>query len=112
MNYALNIFVADTSSLRNRSFMFAYASSPYIATVWINGPLATAFYHGPGWRWSFGVWLIVTLTVEIPLWALFYYFPSVTQPIPSLTHIYLWNVRMTTYIGSGALELIRSYFLV
>jgi hypothetical protein len=28
MNYSLSIFIADTSSLKNRSFMFAFSSSP------------------------------------------------------------------------------------
>ena len=34
--------------------MFAYASSPYIITTWIGGPLATAFLNGPGFHWGFG----------------------------------------------------------
>lgn len=71
MSYSLSIFVADTSSLKNRSFMFAYASSPYIATVWITGPLATAFLKGPGFRWSFGAFSIIIAAVTFPLWALF-----------------------------------------
>ena len=51
MDYTLSIFVADTSSLKNRGFTFAYIASPYIITTWIGGPLATEFLDGPGFRW-------------------------------------------------------------
>lgn len=73
MDYSLSIFIADTSSLRNRSFMFAFASSPYIATVWIGGPLATAFLNGPGFKWGFGTFAIIEPIVTIPIFVLFIY---------------------------------------
>lgn len=69
-SYIMGIIVADTSALKTRGFMFAFISSPYIATVWIIGPLATAFYNGPGWRWAFGTFAIVTPIVSLPLYAL------------------------------------------
>ncbi|KAF2273654.1 MFS general substrate transporter [Westerdykella ornata] len=71
LSYTLGIFVADTSSLKNRGFMYAYISSPYIATVWIAGPLATAFLNGPGWRWCFGAFAIITVAITLPLYFLF-----------------------------------------
>ncbi|KAK2740111.1 MFS siderochrome iron transporter 1 [Myotisia sp. PD_48] len=71
MSYTLGIFVADTSALKNRALMFAFISSPYIATVWIGGPLAASFVKGPGFRWGFGVFAILTPVVTIPLFALF-----------------------------------------
>lgn len=70
-SYVLGIFVADTSSLRNRGLMFAVTSCQYIATVWITGPLATAFLNGPGFRWWFGAFSIITPAVHAPLYALF-----------------------------------------
>lgn len=73
LSYTLGIFVADTSSLKNRGFMFAYISSPYIATVWITGPLADAFLKGPGFRWCFGAFSIITSVVCTPLFFLFWY---------------------------------------
>lgn len=73
MGYSLSIFIADTSSLKNRGFMFAFISSPYIATTWIGGPLATAFLNGPGFRWGFGIFAIVEPLVTLPLFALFIY---------------------------------------
>jgi len=53
--------------------MFAYASSPYIATTWIGGPLATAFIDGPGFRWGFGAFSIITPAVTLPLFFIFYF---------------------------------------
>ena len=53
--------------------MFAFISSPYIATTWIGGPLATAFYNGPGFRWGFGVFAIIEPLVAMPILALFLY---------------------------------------
>ncbi|PGH19363.1 hypothetical protein AJ80_04003 [Polytolypa hystricis UAMH7299] len=73
MTYTIGIFVADTSALKNRAFMFAYVSSPYIATVWVGGPLATAFLNGPGYKWGFGAFAIITPAITFPLFALFYF---------------------------------------
>ncbi|KAL1953298.1 hypothetical protein VTO42DRAFT_3028 [Malbranchea cinnamomea] len=73
MTSAISIFIADTSALKNRAFMFAYASSPYIATVWIGGPLATRFLKSAGgWRWGYGTFAIVTPVITVPLGLLFY----------------------------------------
>ncbi|KAF2801820.1 siderophore iron transporter mirB [Mytilinidion resinicola] len=71
LNFTTGIFVADTSHLKNRAFMFAFISSPYIATTWIGGPLATAFLKGPGFRWGFGVFAIIMPVVCMPLYFLF-----------------------------------------
>ncbi|PGH13038.1 hypothetical protein AJ79_03875 [Helicocarpus griseus UAMH5409] len=71
MTYTISIFIADTSQLKNRAFMFAFVSSPYIATVWVGGPLATAFLNGPGWRWGYGAFAIITPIITFPLYAVF-----------------------------------------
>lgn len=71
LGYCLSIFVADTSSLRNRGLMFAYASSPYIITMWLSGPISEAFLKGPGFRWGFGVFTIITPAITLPLYFLF-----------------------------------------
>lgn len=72
ITYSISIFIADTSALKNRALMFAFASSPYIITVWIGGPLADAFLNGPGFRWGFGAFAIITPFICTPLLALFY----------------------------------------
>lgn len=74
MTTSISIFIADTSALKNRAFMFAFVSSPYIATVWVGGPLAKRFLASPGgWRWGFGAFAIVTPIVTAPLGGLFYW---------------------------------------
>ena len=51
--------------------MLAFATSPYIVTTWIGGPMATKVLAGPGWRWGFGMWAIITPVVVLPLVILF-----------------------------------------
>ncbi|KAK6076888.1 siderophore iron transporter mirb [Seiridium cupressi] len=71
--YIISVFVSDTSSLKNRGLMFAYVSSPYIITTWINGRIADAFLNGPGFRWSFGAFAIIVPFMMLTLWALMMY---------------------------------------
>ncbi|KAI0010536.1 MFS general substrate transporter [Xylariaceae sp. FL0662B] len=73
ISYSLSVFIADTSSLKNRALMLAFITSPYIATVWITGPLAQNLIYGSmiGWRWGFGIFTIVTPVVCLPLFFLF-----------------------------------------
>ncbi|KAK5661593.1 hypothetical protein OQA88_9692 [Cercophora sp. LCS_1] len=72
ISYTISIFIADTTHLKNRGLMLAFASSPYIITVWIGGPLATAFLDGPGWRWAYGAFAIITPAICSPLLYLFF----------------------------------------
>ncbi|KYK58455.1 hypothetical protein DCS_05471 [Drechmeria coniospora] len=71
LDYCLSIFLADTSSLQNRALVFAFSSSPYIITTWLSGPLSEAFLHGPGFRWAFATFAMLTTVVSLPLYALF-----------------------------------------
>ncbi|KAH8168662.1 major facilitator superfamily protein [Sarocladium implicatum] len=71
VSYCLTIFIADTSSLLNRPLMLAFATSPYIVTTWMGGPITDSILSGIGWRWGFGIWTIVTPAVVLPLCALF-----------------------------------------
>ncbi|KAI0113572.1 siderophore iron transporter mirB [Nemania sp. FL0031] len=73
VSYATTVFIADTSALKNRGLVLAYVSSPYIATVWITGPLAESVLTTVGWRWGFGIFAIVTPVVCLPLYFLFAY---------------------------------------
>lgn len=60
ITYTLSVFIADTTKLKNRALMLAFASTPYIFTTWAGGPAAEAFLAGAGWRWGFGVFTIIT----------------------------------------------------
>lgn len=73
VSYATTVFIADTSKLKNRGLVLAYVSSPYIATVWITGPLAQSVLETVGFRWGFGIFAIVTPVVCMPLYFLFAY---------------------------------------
>lgn len=71
VSYCVTIFIADTSTLRNRALMLAFATSPYVITTWFGGFVAQAVYDGPGWRWGFGIWAIVCPVIVLPLSGLF-----------------------------------------
>jgi MFS family permease len=71
--YIIGVFVSDTTSLKNRGLLFAWVSSPYIITVWINGRIADAFLNGPGFRWAYGAFSIIVPFVMLTLWALMMY---------------------------------------
>lgn len=73
IQYSLSVFVADTSSLRNRGLMQAFASSPNLITCWLAGPISSAYLKGPGWRWCFGSFTIIIPAITLPLFGLFVY---------------------------------------
>ncbi|CAM6002887.1 unnamed protein product [Sphagnum balticum] len=70
LQYSLNIIVADTSTLRNRGLMLAYAGSPSIITTWLSGPISQAYLNGPGWRWAFGTFSVIIPFVSLPFYGL------------------------------------------
>lgn len=51
--------------------MLSFATSPYIITTWLGGPISQSVLEGPGWRWAFGIFCIIIPVVVIPLAALF-----------------------------------------
>ena len=70
IQYTLSVFVADTSSLRNRGLMQAFASSPNLITCWLAGPISSGYLNGPGWRWLFGTFTILIPVTTLPLFGL------------------------------------------
>ena len=72
----LDIFIADTSGMRNRAFAFAFASTPFICTSF-TGPLAAAhFLKTSGWRWAYGAFAIIMPFVLLPLAFVFKYYEN------------------------------------
>ncbi|KAL8951288.1 MAG: hypothetical protein Q9222_002726 [Ikaeria aurantiellina] len=71
LQYSLSVFVADTSSLRNRGLMQAFATSPNLITCWLAGPISSGYLRGPGWRWCYGTFTILVPAITLPLFALF-----------------------------------------
>lgn len=63
----LDVFMADTSGLRNRAFAFGFATTPFICTAF-TGPLAAeSFIKTSGWRWGYGAFTIIMPVVFLPL---------------------------------------------
>ena len=73
LQYSLSVFVADTSSLRNRGLMQAFAGSPNLITCWLVGPISSAYLKGRGWRWCFGTFTIIVPAMTLPLFGLLLY---------------------------------------
>lgn len=73
IQYSLSVFVADTSSLRNRGLVQAFAFSSNLITCWLGGPISSGFLNGPGWRWCFGMFTILVPAMTLPLWGLLVY---------------------------------------
>ncbi|KAL6889918.1 MFS general substrate transporter [Trichoderma longibrachiatum] len=86
LDYSLSVFLADTTSLRNRGLIFAYSSSPYIITTWISGPISNAFLKGPGFRWGFGSFAIITPVITTPLFFLFMHYNKKAKQLGVIPH--------------------------
>jgi MFS family permease len=69
MAYVLDVFMADTSSLKNRALVFAFSQTPYIVTTFAGPRGAQSFLETSGWRWGFGVFCIVTPVIAMPILA-------------------------------------------
>lgn len=67
IGFVLDVFIADTSNLRNRAFAFAFSTAPYITTAWAGPKAADSFYKNSTWRWAFGCFSIVTPIVVLPI---------------------------------------------
>ncbi|GJD02080.1 siderophore iron transporter mirB [Colletotrichum higginsianum] len=73
LSYTMSIFIADTSALKNRGLMLAFALSPNIITAWLGGPIGKSILVGPGLAWGFGIFSIVIPVVTMPLFGIFVY---------------------------------------
>ncbi|PLB53195.1 putative siderochrome-iron transporter [Aspergillus steynii IBT 23096] len=63
----LDVFLADTSGLRNRAFAFGFSNTPFICTAF-TGPLAAqSFLNMSTWRWAYGAFAIIFPVVLVPL---------------------------------------------
>jgi MFS family permease len=66
-SYVLNIIVADTSSLKNRTLAFAFSNTPSLVTTFIGPPIAKAFYEKSSWRWGFALSAILFFVLSMPI---------------------------------------------
>jgi hypothetical protein len=72
MDYVLNIFIADTTLLKNFLIWFALSNSPYICNTFAGPKLGEAFLKHSSWRWGYGAFAIITPFMSTPFWAIFW----------------------------------------
>ena len=61
------IFIADTSDLRNRALFSSLPDVPFLITVWVGPPVADSLLAHTTWRWGYGLWAIVLPAAFLPL---------------------------------------------
>ncbi|KAJ3464739.1 hypothetical protein MRS44_009525 [Fusarium solani] len=71
IGYVLNIFMADTTTLKNRMILFGFANTPYISNTFAGPAAAEAFLKGSTWRWGYGAFTIIIPVILSPLIAIF-----------------------------------------
>lgn len=70
MIYSIDVITADSSTLKNRAFAYAFTSSPYMISAFTAPLAAEKLYNAIGWRWGFGIFSIVLPCVAVPLFAI------------------------------------------
>lgn len=70
----MDVFVADTTGLKNRAFAWAFVSTPFIITAFVGPLAATSFLSTSGWRWGYGAFAIIMPFVFLPLAAVFKFY--------------------------------------
>ncbi|PWY93103.1 MFS general substrate transporter [Aspergillus sclerotioniger CBS 115572] len=82
----LEIFIADTSGLRNRAFAFGFSTTPFICCAFTGSLAANSFIKTSGWRWAYGAFAIVQPFVFAPLICIFKYYERKAYKTGVLVH--------------------------
>ena len=64
--------MADTSSLKNRALVFAFATTPYIVTTFIGPRAAQSYLETSGWPWGYGTFAVITPVIALPIISVLY----------------------------------------
>jgi MFS family permease len=96
-----DIFIADTSGLRNRAFGFAFINTPFIITAFVGPYAAQSFITNAGWRWAVGAFAIIQVVVIAPLGILFKFYEKKAKKMG------LFESRVS---GRSTLQSIAHYF--
>ncbi|EKD15090.1 uncharacterized protein L3040_003709 [Drepanopeziza brunnea f. sp. 'multigermtubi'] len=71
IGYVLDVFIADTSSMKNRALLMAFTTTPYISNTFAGPELGQRFLDDSTWRWGFGAFAIITPIMCVPFWTIF-----------------------------------------
>ncbi|KAL1957863.1 hypothetical protein VTO42DRAFT_5428 [Malbranchea cinnamomea] len=71
MSYVLQVFMADTSHIKNRGWLFAFSTSPFVVTAFAGPAAAQKFYQVTGWRWAFGAFAVIIPVISAPIICIF-----------------------------------------
>eukprot|EP01053_Blabericola_migrator_P000653 Blabericola_migrator_1__652@NODE_1161_length_5239_cov_261_079660_g791_i0_p1_GENE_NODE_1161_length_5239_cov_261_079660_g791_i0NODE_1161_length_5239_cov_261_079660_g791_i0_p1_ORF_typecomplete_len593_score53_90TRI12/PF06609_13/6_7e79MFS_1/PF07690_16/7e18MFS_1/PF07690_16/2_4e13Sugar_tr/PF00083_24/1_3e06Sugar_tr/PF00083_24/0_004OATP/PF03137_20/1_8e02OATP/PF03137_20/0_0011MFS_4/PF06779_14/8_9MFS_4/PF06779_14/0_0094MFS_4/PF06779_14/3_5MFS_4/PF06779_14/2e03DUF4381/PF14316_6/1_2DUF4381/PF14316_6/4_6e02_N len=63
----IQLVVADTSSLVNRTLVSIMPTLPFLWTVWAGPALGQYLLKAVGWRWGAGMWAIIIPACSIPV---------------------------------------------
>eukprot|EP01057_Protomagalhaensia_wolfi_P005938 Protomagalhaensia_wolfi_Nauph_80__5937@NODE_788_length_1995_cov_66_485685_g594_i0_p1_GENE_NODE_788_length_1995_cov_66_485685_g594_i0NODE_788_length_1995_cov_66_485685_g594_i0_p1_ORF_typecomplete_len592_score128_01TRI12/PF06609_13/2_2e66MFS_1/PF07690_16/1_4e14MFS_1/PF07690_16/3_5e13Sugar_tr/PF00083_24/2_3e07Sugar_tr/PF00083_24/5_8OATP/PF03137_20/1OATP/PF03137_20/0_015_NODE_788_length_1995_cov_66_485685_g594_i02191829 len=66
----IQLIVADTSSLANRTLISIMPGLPFLWTVWAGPALGQHLLYTIGWRWGIGMWSVIIPAASIPLIAI------------------------------------------
>lgn len=84
--FIMDVFIADTSGLRNRAFAFGFVTTPFICTAF-TGPLAAqAYLNHSTWRWAIGSFCIIQTVVFMPLIIVFKYYQRKAEKMGLFVH--------------------------
>lgn len=67
VQYLQQLFIADTTDLRNRALFSSIVDTPFLATVWLGPIIANKILHETTFRWGYGIWAIVLPVCFLPL---------------------------------------------
>ncbi|KAI5820894.1 siderophore iron transporter-like protein [Pyronema omphalodes] len=116
MSYILQVFMADTSTLKHRALVFGFSLTPYIGTTFAGPALAQRFYQESTWQWGHGVWTIILPFMCLPFLVIVFRNQSkakkqgfikqnpnhVGKTIPELIVYYFWEFDFIGIILSCA----------
>ena len=102
--YVLDVFIADTSSLKWRGLMFAFSTSPYIATTFAGPAAAQRYYTHSTWRWAYGSWAIITRVICSPFLWVFWHNQRLARK---------QGILLDTHVASGRTrwQSVQHYFI-
>lgn len=67
IGYVLQVFIADTTTLKNRMITLGFINTPYIPNTFAGPAVAEAFLDDSTWRWCYGAFCIIIPSVCVPL---------------------------------------------